>query len=151
MLFPEAAEALAGLPRHIDSDFVFLTIRGKLFSKSKYNHYWAPVRAAFALSLPPTHWLRERMEARGTRGDYHFHELRHLHASFLDDAEVPLSDNAQQLGHKDGGALAQQRYVHRNEELARERIRERWAARNASTSASESVASRLRPMDDIAD
>lgn len=151
VLFPEAAEALGDLPRHIDSDFVFLTIRGKLFSKSKYNHYWAPARAAFAMSLPPTHWLRERMQAHETRGDYHFHELRHLHASMLDDAEVSLPDNAGQLGHKDGGALADQRYVHRQEELARQRIRKRWARRHARSSEDESVASRLHPMDDIAD
>lgn len=151
VLFPEAAEALGDLPRHIDSDFVFLTIRGKLFSKSKYSHYWSPVRAGFVMSLPSTHWLRERMEARGTGGDYHFHELRHLHASILDDAEVTLRDNAQQLGHGDGGTLAEQRYVHRQEDRARERIRERWARRKASTSANESVASRLHPIDDIAD
>lgn len=149
VLFPEGAEALADLARHIDSDFVFLTIRDKLFSKSKYNHYWAPVRAAFAMSLPPTHWLRARMEAHEIKGDYHFHELRHLHASMLGDAEVSSPDNAQQLGHKDEGTLA--RYVHRQEDLARQRTRERWARRKASTSANESVASRLHPIDDIAD
>jgi len=49
VLVPEAEEALADLARHIDSDFVFLTIRGKLFSKSKYSHYWSPVRAGFVM------------------------------------------------------------------------------------------------------
>jgi len=151
LLLPEAADALRDLPRRLDSEFVFLTTQGRLFSKSNHHRCWAPVRAAFAMTLPPTHWLRQRMEAEGEEGNYDFHELRHLHSSILDDAGVSERDNAQQLGQKDGGRLVRERYAHRDEDRARERTREQWDQRDRGASADQSVASRLRNRDETAD
>lgn len=135
VLLPEAAEAIGDLARHISSEFLFLTNGGALFSKSKHHYYWDPVRAGFTESLPRTHWLRERIDGLGPNGNYDFHELRHLHSSMLANAEVVQSDNALQLGHRDGGELVRRRYAHPDEELARERIREHWARRSRAPSA----------------
>ena len=129
VLLPEATLVISEVPRRIGSDFVFHAPCGALFSKSKHHYYWDPVRTAFMESLPPDHWLAERVMSLGPKGDYDFHELRHFHASTLKDAGVTDGDNALQLGHTDGGELVSKRYAHPDKELARERIREQWAHR----------------------
>ena len=91
------------------------------------------------------------MEAEVDEGNYDFHALRHLHSSTLDDAGVSERDNAQQPGQKDGGRRVRERDPHRDEDRARQRMREQWAERDRGAAADESVASRLRNRDETSD
>ena len=131
-------------PARSTPNFVRLDDRCKLFSKSKNSHQLGSRPSGVRVVAPPDTLAAKRMEARGPGATTGSTGLRHCTRLSSMTRRLALSHNAQQLGHR-CGALAQQRYVHRNEELARERIRRRWAARNVSTSASESVASRFAP------
>jgi integrase len=104
VLPPPAREALAEVPTRLDVPWVFVTPRGRRFSKSSL-YYWNPVRAAFG------------------RPGMDFYELRHFCATHLLELGVSHADVAIQLGHTDGGALVMSTYGHPSEELARERLK----------------------------
>jgi integrase len=88
----EARDALMGV--RVEGPLVFTTKTGRQFSKSQFNLYWSPVRAAFG---------RPRM---------HFYELRHFGATHMLELGLTPSDVAHQLGHTDGGRLVASLYGH---------------------------------------
>jgi integrase len=88
----EARDALMGV--RVEGPLVFTTRRGRQFSKSQFNLYWNPVRAAFG---------KPRM---------HFYELRHFGATHMLELGLTPSDVAHQLGHTDGGRLVASLYGH---------------------------------------
>jgi integrase len=114
ILPPPAREALADVAARIDEPWLFLTPRGRRFSKGSLLYYWRPVRAAFG------------------RPEMDFYELRHFCATHLLELGVSPSDVAVQLGHRDGGALVMSTYGHPAEDSARERLKRAYGANVAA-------------------
>lgn len=102
-----AVEWLSRLPRHVDG-LVFHTKKGKPFSGRVHHYYWHPIRVAFG---------RPTME---------FYELRHYCGTYLADRGISARDIAWQLGHDDGGKLAEELYIHTFEEESMTRIDAVW-------------------------
>jgi integrase len=109
ILPPPAREALVDVPARLDAPWLFVTPRGRRFSKSSHLHYWRVVRTAFG------------------RPTMHFYELRHFCATHLLELGVSHADVAVQLGHTDGGALVMSTYGHPSEQAARERLKRAYA------------------------
>jgi hypothetical protein len=76
------------------------------------------VRRAFARKLPEDHWLSHRIREQGQqKGQLDFYELRPFFGTAFAHPPAgvrPASpyEIAQQMGHKDGGALATRVYIH---------------------------------------
>jgi integrase len=102
---PPARDALRDVSPRLDQPWLFLTPRGRQFSRPSLHYYWDPVRAAFG---------RPTMD---------FYELRHFCATHLLERGVSHADVAVQLGHRDSGALVMSTYGHPSEERARERLK----------------------------
>lgn len=110
-------EALRDLPRLNTEGYVFYGRRDhKRYSPPSHAYFWGPVRAGFHAGLSA-----ERKEQIPVGFD--FHELRHFCGSYLADIGLGPQDIAFQLGHTDGGKLAQEIYVHTYEDNASARIR----------------------------
>lgn len=125
MLGP-AADAIRAIPKNGPEGLVFYSRRDAArISHSIHTYFWSPVRAAFYAQLPA-----ERQAKIGPSLD--FHELRHFCGSYLADHGVSAMDIALQLGHTDGGRLAQELYIHSYEDNARERIRRAGTLAQAS-------------------
>ncbi len=105
VMFPEAAAALAEVPRE-DGGHVFRTITGRRLDGRSLHYYWNPVRAAAGHPSMPTYALRHFCAA-------------HLLNTLGHEAE----DVAYQLGHTDGGVLVRKLYGHPSETLARGRLK----------------------------
>ena len=105
ILPPPAREALRSTPRRPDQEHVFAGKRGQRLSATTHFHLWNPVRAA--AGTPELDW----------------HHLRHVAGSLMADRGLSAQDIAYQLGHTDGGRLAQRLYIHTYEDSAKERIR----------------------------
>jgi len=110
VLPPPAREALVDVPVRLDLPWLFVTPRGRRFSKSSLYYHWNPVRAAFG------------------RPGMDFYELRHFCATHLLELGVSHADVAIQLGHTDGGALVMSTYGHPSEDAARERLKRAYEA-----------------------
>jgi integrase len=110
VLPPTARQALADVPARLDVSWLFVTPRGRRFSKSSLYYYWNPVRAAFG------------------RPGMDFYELRHFCATHLLELGVSDADVAIQLGHTDGGAVVMSTYGHPSEDGARERLKRAYQA-----------------------
>lgn len=108
ILPPPAREALADVPPRLDVPWLFVTPRGRRFSKSSHFYYWRTVRVA------------------ADRPKMHFHELRHFCATHLLELGVSHADVAVQLGHADGGSLVMSTYGHPSEQAARERLKQAY-------------------------
>lgn len=109
---------------------VFLTKRGKPFTPRTHFYYWDPVRAAFAASLPAGHHLRQRTSETGGE-NLDFYELRHYFGTKLAHPPAGVTpaspyEIAAMMGHKDGGQLALERYVHVRAQEAQDSIRNAW-------------------------
>lgn len=131
ILLPEAERALAGVSWPLAGP-ILRTQRGKHFTSRNHHYYWNPVRNAFAATLPVSHWLRQRLAEQGQAGDLDFYELRHFFGTRLAQPPVgirPASpyEIAQQMGHKDGGKLAMERYLHINAGDARDALLQAWS------------------------
>jgi integrase len=110
ILPPPAREALAEVPARVDVPWLFVTPRGRQFTKSSHLYYWRAVRTGFG---------RPTMD---------FYELRHFCATHLLELGVAHADVAVQLGHTDGGALVMSTYGHPSEDAARERLKRAYSA-----------------------
>lgn len=120
MLDP-VASALRDLPRLNEDGYVFYGRRDhKMYTPPSHNYFWTPVRAMFHVGLPD-----ERKEQIPVSFD--FHELRHFCGSWLANIGLSPQDIAEQLGHTDGGRLAQELYVHTYRDEAQARIRKAYA------------------------
>lgn len=106
---PPGREALACVPPRLDQPWLFVTPRGRRFSKSSLYYYWNPVRAAFG------------------RPGMDFYELRHFCATHLLGLGVSHADVAVQLGHTDGGALVMSTYGHPSEAAALDRLKRAYS------------------------
>lgn len=116
VMLDQVANALRDLPRR-NEEFVFYSKRdAKIYTSSAHTYFWTPVRVMFHGSLSPA---RKEQIPIG----FDFHELRHFCGSYLADIGTTAQDIATQLGHTDGGRLAQDLYVHTYRDNAFERIR----------------------------
>lgn len=105
ILPPVSAAAVRDLVVWPDVPWLFVTPRGRRFSKNIHYYYWRPVRALFG------------------RPEMDFYELRHFCATHLLELGVSHADVAVQLGHTDGGRLVMETYGHPTEAGARERLK----------------------------
>lgn len=131
ILLPGAEAALRSVAdQQVEGMPLFLTKRGKPFNQRTHFYYWDSVRAAFVASLPAGHHLRQRqVEDDGANLD--FYELRHFFGTKLahPPAGIPAAspyEIAAMMGHKDGGQLAMERYVHVGAKEAQDSIRRAW-------------------------
>jgi hypothetical protein len=142
VLDPSAVEALLGLPV-LHERWFFPTKTGRRMTQSNWTTYWHPVRDAFTMLLADDHWLVRRiarcaevraaepnpkLRSRLRDGKLDFYELRHRAITHMvtpqpDGLGMHPADVAYQVGHRDGGRLIEEVYVHRNPELARARMR----------------------------
>lgn len=105
---------------------LFLTKRNQPYTGRRHHYYWDPVRTLFAERVGPEHWLRRRMEADPKGGDLDFYELRHRFGTALAEAGARPDQIADQMGHRDGGALALRVYIHPNRERLRDDLRSKF-------------------------
>jgi integrase len=112
-LVDRARQVLMQMPRdQIDSRFVFTTLRGTHYSPASRFHHWNRVRVAAGIP--------EMTLYLATRHYFGWYSLNVL--------GLPPHVIAEQLGHKDGGKLVQQLYGHPDAVIAREQIKQAWAA-----------------------
>lgn len=102
-LTPMAAQALSKIPHQRDE--VFFTPRGKMFTGRVSHYYWEPVRCL--AGMPGLDW---------------YEATRHFYGTLLANRGLQPYDIADALGHKDGGTLAMERYVHVASKDSRARI-----------------------------
>jgi integrase len=105
ILPPPARDALLRMPRTLHSDLVFTSKTGRPLTSGTFRYVWVPVAAA---------------QGWADRDPY---ELRHFCGSYLADRGISAQDIALQLGHTDGGRLAQKLYIHTYDDHARERLK----------------------------
>jgi integrase len=142
VLAPSALDLVLRLPGLHPRHF-FVSKTGRLMTQPNWATYWHPLRDAFTAQLPEEHWLRRRIldcaEAKRAEpdtkkrkrmpdGKLDFYELRHRACTFMATPKphglgLASPDIAYQIGHTDGGRLVEKLYIHRNQELARARIR----------------------------
>ncbi len=136
VLLPGAEDALRSIAELQESGMpLFLTKTGKPFSQRTHFYYWNPVRLAFASSLPAHHHLNTRATAERDGPDaienFDFYELRHFFGTKLAHPPAGVQpatpyEIAAMMGHKDGGQLAMERYIHVRSEDAQKSIRNAW-------------------------
>lgn len=102
---PQALSAIGEVPKHLNDDHIFHTVRGKRLNKSSLSYMWRPVVAAWK-------------QAGGK--DLDLYELRHACATLLLERGLSPQAVANQLGHQDHGRLVQLVYGHPDERRMRE-------------------------------
>ena len=112
---PPASAALRDVPTRLNSPYLFHTTTGKRLSKGMLSYNFRVVRQRWA--------KRDRFELC---------ELRHACATLLMERGLPPHVVANQLGHSDGGSLAQRLYGHPAEKGMREQVRVAFAEWDAS-------------------
>lgn len=126
---PRAAEIFQTIPPHPYAQTLFWTQRGRNFNSRNAHYYWAQVRAVFWSELPKSRKAESEEEALRERKiprEFDLYELRHLYASYLaNELGATGREIAAQLGHKDGGRLAEKLYVHTEQKDVNARILER--------------------------
>lgn len=124
VLLDQAAEYLARveLPK---VGPILTTVEGARFTSRIEHYYWDPVRTAFAAGLPDDHWLPMRIMEKGKTGTLDVYELRHFFGTELAHRGCNQYEIADQMGHLDGGKLANDTYIHIDAERARESVREK--------------------------
>ncbi len=120
-MIPMVRAALKRVPRRVGDDRVFYTQQSAGMSARSHWYYWSPVRARFHAGLSP---VRQKEIDRG----FDFYELRHYFGSYLASLGISPYDIANQMGHKDGGRLAMQLYIHTESKAARDRVQQAVAA-----------------------
>lgn len=132
ILLPAAEDALRAIEDRQEPGLpLFTTRRGKPFNQRTHFYYWDPVRAAFAAALPAGHHIRQRATDTGEPGNLDFYELRHFFGTKLAHPPAGVTpaspyEIAAMMGHKDGGQLAMERYIHVHADVAQKSIRNAW-------------------------
>lgn len=106
-----ARAALDLIPRRTDSPWLFHSKTGRPLLYAMSLDYWHDVMRKAGLDEDP----------RYPKGIDPYH-LRHFCGSHLADRGIEAADIAIQLGHTDGGKLAQELYCHSYEDRARARL-----------------------------
>lgn len=118
-----ALDAVRQLPRRLDDDLIYRTVRGKQLRHASWHHVWNPIRRAFTASLPASHDLRRRLAA-DERDQLDLYELRHFGATYmLNELHIEPWKIAQQLRHSDDGTLVVKLYGHPKRMTAIDSIR----------------------------
>jgi hypothetical protein len=113
--------AIDCLPEHARDGALWRTKRDMSpMTARTLGYYWSPVRAAFWQKLPE--WRREEIPSH-----FDFYELRHFFGTQLAEMNMHPTEIADQMGHKDGGKLAMERYIHPRKEQVQRSMLERFA------------------------
>jgi integrase len=138
---PAARALIDAMPTYHER-FLFPTSTGCMMTQPTWTYYWHPLRDAFTAMLPANHWLVLRIARQGelraaepdrvkrrriSNGKLDVYELRHRAITYMGTPEpdglgLTSPDIAVVVGHRDGGQLIEEVYMHRNEELARARV-----------------------------
>lgn len=97
------------MPRRLDSEYVFVSPKGKQLTRGTINYYWRPVYSAFVAKF-------------GKKINV-FYGLRHTTATMLLERGGDVQVVAIQMGHRDHGRLVMDTYGHPSEAAARERLK----------------------------
>jgi integrase len=128
VILPDPARpALELIPTRIDSPWLFHNKSGDPLLYAAMLTYWHKVCDASGLSRD-ARWLDADEKPCGI-DPYH---LRHFCGSHLADLGVDAKDIAIQLGHTDGGKLAQELYIHTYEDRALARLHEAYRSRKTT-------------------
>lgn len=123
---PPAQEAVARLPRKLNDDLLWRTKTGRQFSQSNWSPTWKAIRKVFMRELPKVHHLHRRLAA-DPEDIFDFYELRHFGASYmLNELKIEPWLIAEQLRHKDGGALVIKLYGHPTSKTVIDQLRRGW-------------------------
>jgi integrase len=147
-LLPEARSALERAIDGRPNGEVFYTTRGLAMSNGTAGYYWGKVRSAFWAKLP-----EERRSATSEKQggpepgkiaiDFDLYEMRHFFGTTLAEMGMPAPEIADQMGHKDGGALAMERYIHPRKDAVKRSMLERhaeWRRRQQRRNGGEAAA-----------
>ena len=132
-LLPPAREAIKRAIEDRPNGEVFYATRGGPLNNGSAGYYWSKVRTVFWERLPEERRSsrRESDEEGAEPGkiaiDFDLYEMRHHFGTKLAEMGMTAPEIADQLGHKDGGALAMERYIHPRKEAVKRSMRERYA------------------------
>lgn len=131
-LLPPAATAFRVATEERPNGPMFYTARGQPMSAQHIAHYWRQVRTAFWKELPADRRSKLAVRDGGPEAgripvDMAFYELRHFFGTQLAEMGLTPPEIADQMGHKDGGALAMARYIHPRSESVKRSMHERFA------------------------
>jgi integrase len=131
-LLPPAAAALGRAIEDRPTGEVFYTTRGHRMSGRTVGYYWDKVRTAFWAELGPDRRSKTSEKEGGPEAgkiavDFDLYELRHFFGTQLAEIGLTPPEIADQMGHKDGGALAMERYIHPRKESVKRSMQERFA------------------------
>jgi integrase len=123
---PPAREVVSQLPRELGDPLLWRTKTGKQFAQSNWSPTWKALRKVFMRELPRGHHLHRRL-ALDEEDVFDFYELRHFGASYmLNVLGIEPWVIAEQLRHKDGGALVIKLYGHPTTETVIDQMRRSW-------------------------
>ena len=123
---PPAPEVVSRLPRTLGVDLLWRTITGRQFKQSNWSPTWKMIRKVFMRELPAHHHLHRRLIV-DEKDVFDFYELRHFGASYmLNERKIEPWVIAEQLRHKDGGALVIKLYGHPTAHTVIESQRRAW-------------------------
>jgi integrase len=139
-LLPPASTALKVAIGDRPAGELFVTTRGLRMLNMHNSFYWNRVRTAFWADLPKERRSRQLSKDGGPEAgkipaDFDFYELRHFYGTQLAEMGMTAEQIAKLMGHKDGGALAQRRYIHPRREHIKKSSAElyaEWEARRAA-------------------
>lgn len=131
-LLPPAQTALRVAIGDRPGGEMFVTVRGLRMLNWHNTHYWEKVRVAFWKNLPAERRSKTTSDAGGPEPgkiplDFDFYELRHLFGTQLAEMGMTPPEIANQMGHKDGGQLAMERYIHPRQPAVKRSMHERYA------------------------
>jgi integrase len=131
-MLPPAQSALRRAIEDRPSGEVFYTTNGKRMTGRNVGYYWDKVRVAFWSELPTERRSKTREKDGGAEMgkipiDFDLYELRHYFGTQLAEMGLTPPEIADQMGHKDGGQLAMQRYIHPRKESVKRSMLERFA------------------------
>jgi integrase len=111
---------------------VFYTTRGLPMTNGTAGYYWSRVRPVFWAKLPDDRRSKLSEKQGGPEPgkiavDFDLYELRHWFGTQLAEMGLSPPEIADQMGHKDGGALAMERYIHPRKESVKRSMLERYA------------------------
>lgn len=104
---------------------IFTTVTGKQMTSRLQHSYWDEIRRRFTAELPADHWLPRRIREQGNKASLDIYELRHFFGTELAHAGCDSREIADQMGHLDGGKIANEFYIHLDEKRVRQSVRDK--------------------------
>lgn len=131
-LLPPATAALQRAIEDRPAGEVFYTTRGHRMTNRTVGYYWDQTRTAFYEKLDRDRRSKIREKDGGPEPgtiavDFDLYELRHFFGTQLAEMGLTPPEIADQMGHRDGGEMAMQRYIHPRKESVKRAMLDRFA------------------------